>query len=187
MNYNWMVKSPPRPPTEVDKLFEDVGKVTRAQRQLDRITGETELSLEQRRAVAEAQRRAGEVYATLSQSAPLPRASETALSYRARVINDLKKFAPSGWQEVDARELVRGPISVMEKEVYAAAVKRGLDFSYKGNLPPGQLRERVVYDEVGRPTTYFHGAFSDWANAFSSPSVAAVKAVILPNGRKLLP
>jgi hypothetical protein len=66
-----------KPVSDIDQLFRSKARLDSIERELNYQTGERELSIGQRKAVADAQARASEVFATLSESAPTPRPGES--------------------------------------------------------------------------------------------------------------
>jgi hypothetical protein len=144
------------------------------------------LSIVDRAVLEKAIQKATPVYDALSLSPPEPRRDETAWRYRARVVEDLKGH--SIWKKSSPGSIAPGAgFDLIEREVLAAARARGLDPTYRGHVPAGQLRERKVVDQSGRENTVFHGDPADCWRPFCTPSQTAVKQIQTPSGRRLYP
>jgi hypothetical protein len=128
--------------------------------------------------------RAKPVYDALSLPVPEPRADEHSFQYRRRVVEDLKHHSPTWAKSSPGRIPDEGGFAIIEREVLAAAEKRGLDPEY---APGGGLRERKVVDASGNESTVFHGSPADAWAPFCGPMKTAVTEFRTPQGRRLYP
>jgi hypothetical protein len=128
-------------------------------------TNERPLDVEQRRELLNAQRRANDVYSTLSRSPPAPMPNEPPLHYRTRAAVGVQDHSGQ-WRYTNLYNLARGSptaFSVAESEIFAAATKNGLDPLDRWRSDSSvRLRERVETQSDGTKISTFHG----------SPSVA---------------
>jgi hypothetical protein len=174
----------------IDQLLDAGERINHAESRVNHATRERPLSVEERRDVAEAVRRAAPVYAALSKSAPAPGANEPRLPYRVRVCTDLQRYSDR-WAAANLAAVARSSpdaFAAAETEILADATARGLDWSYSG-LPGGGLRERKFTDAAGQPSSVFHGSAADTWAPFMSPARVAIKRFWepFPSRRTLYP
>jgi hypothetical protein len=178
------------PRTERERLLDEGERIDRAEAYFNAATRERPLTLEERRDVAAAQRRAEPVYAALSRSRPLPGANEPRLPYAVRVAQDLQKHSDR-WATANLVRVARSSpdaFAAAAAEILADATRRGLDWSYSG-LPNGGLRERHVTDAAGQSSSVFHGNPADAWAPFTSPARATIKRFWepFPSRRQIYP
>jgi hypothetical protein len=158
-----------------EALYEEQSRVDRIERQLDEREGA--LTAAQRTELAAIKKRAAPVFAAVTHSVPNP--ADKPIVYRVKLATMLQRHAKgSDWARTDLANLARGSPAAfanVEDEIYKTAYKNGLDPSYRGDAPRGQLRERIEVDQAGRETTVFHGDIRSWIDMFTTPVVAAVE------------
>lgn len=117
-------------------------------------------------AMCDVQARADEVYSALGQrSAPRFLDGEDSLSYRRRLVRDLKKHSPD-WKDVNIHAIAdESAFSVMERRVYADA----LDVARSPvTAEPGTLRS-VTRRSGGHEITEYVGEPKTWMDSFAGP------------------
>jgi hypothetical protein len=143
---------------ELNARIERAAEVqARAQARLDREIGEREVARAERR--RELQVAAVERFEPHGLSPPLPRADESAVAYRRRVLKAEQKALAPG----DPYSLLRQPnlsreelpaLDVLEPRVHAAFAKAASD---PNTVPLGELREIKSEDAAGAKVSTFIG------------------------------
>jgi ADP-ribose pyrophosphatase YjhB (NUDIX family)/flagellar biosynthesis GTPase FlhF len=112
----------------------------------------TELSDEERNEVADAQVKADSVFSCFGKRAPVPLSGEKPLSYRRRLMTQLKEHSPD-FKTVDLSSIADSALlGFAEKQIYADAQK-----SASLSVGPGMLREIKRADATGRQISTFEG------------------------------
>jgi hypothetical protein len=155
-----------RPPSSMRSQYEQLVTAERAldrrQAELDHKSSERPLDQQQRADLLNAQRKASEVYQTLSRSEPAPLPNEPALHYRVRAAVGVQDHSPQ-WRYTNLYNLARSSPSAFtnaETEIFEQATKDGLDPTDAWRPDSNtRLRERIVPGHNGAPpTSTFHGS-----------------------------
>lgn len=94
---------------------------------------------------------------------PMERESETA--YRRRLAEALQQHAPN-CKDFNIRHSTGSAFDVLEKQIKADAQREAL---HPTQIPDGELRERVSYDQAGRPSYTYYGSPRAWLDNFATP------------------
>jgi hypothetical protein len=94
-------------------LMDAEARVNRAEIELDHKRGEHPLDRQQRSDLLNAQRKATEVFHTLSLGTPSPQPNEHPVAFRVRVASQLKDHSPE-WRYTDLYRLARGSPSAFQ-------------------------------------------------------------------------
>ena len=94
---------------------------------------------------------------------PMERESETA--YRRRLAEALQQHAPN-CKDFDIRHSTGSAFDVLENQIKSDAQKEAL---HPTQIPEGTLKERVTYDQAGRPSYSYFGSPRVWMDTFAPP------------------
>ena len=94
---------------------------------------------------------------------PLERESEPA--YRRRLAEALQQHAPN-CKDFNIRHSTGTAFDVLERQIKADAQKEAL---HPTQIPEGTLKERISYDQAGRPSYTYYGSPRAWMDHFAPP------------------
>ena len=94
---------------------------------------------------------------------PMERESETA--YRRRLAEALQQHAPN-CKDFNIRHSTGSAFDVLEKQIKTDAQKEA---DHPTQIPDGTLKERVTYDQAGRPSYSYFGSPRVWMDTFAPP------------------
>jgi hypothetical protein len=94
---------------------------------------------------------------------PMERESETA--YRRRLAEALQQHAPN-CKDFNVRHSTGTAFDVLERQIKADAQKEAL---HPTQIPDGELKEVVNYDQAGRPSYTYFGSPRAWMDNFATP------------------
>jgi hypothetical protein len=94
---------------------------------------------------------------------PMERESETA--YRRRLAEGLQQHAPN-CKDFNIRHSTGSAFDVLEKQIKADAEREA---EHPTQIPEGTLKERVTYDQAGRPSYSYYGSPRVWMDTFATP------------------
>ena len=94
---------------------------------------------------------------------PMERESETA--YRSRLAEALQQHAPN-CKDFNIRHSTGSAFDVLEKQIKTDAQKEA---DHPTQIPDGTLKERVTYDQAGRPSYSYFGSPRVWMDTFAPP------------------
>lgn len=123
----------------------------------------TELSYEEKDALAEARSRADGVYAAVGSRVPEPLHGEKPLAYRKRLANGLKKFSEK-FKEAEVSGLTGTVFEKIEETIYADALHASRTSAVAG---PGVLRAHE-FNRGPLHFTEYHGDNLSWMAPFMS-------------------
>ena len=113
--------------------------------------------------------RANRIFAMMNQECPPPFTDEGGMTYRKRVLNDLKHFSPR-FKDINLLAIADADtFRAIEDQVYAdadQAVRNPQTWAGKGD----DLREVTEVDESGRKIKSFYGEPRAWMSYFSTPA-----------------
>jgi hypothetical protein len=147
---------------EYERLLQAEAALDRRQAALDHKRGERVLDERQRAELLSAQRKATQVYSTLSRSPPAPYPNEAPIYYRVRAAVGVQDHSAQ-CRYTNLFRLARSSPSAFanaEQEIFEQATKNGLDptDSWRPDANT-RLRERIVAGQNGAPpTSTFHGS-----------------------------
>jgi hypothetical protein len=99
---------------------------------------------------------------------PMERESETA--YRRRLAEGLQQHAPN-CKDFNIRHSTGSAFDVLEKQIKADAEREA---ERPTQIPEGTLKERVTYDQSGRPSYTYYGSPRVWMDTFATPKKVLV-------------
>jgi hypothetical protein len=102
--------------------------------------------------------------------APPPMERESNTAYRRRMAEGLQRHAPN-CSDFNIRHSTGTAFDVLEKQIKADAQREALRPT---QIPEGELKERVSYDQAGRPTYSYFGSPRAWMDQFASPKKMSV-------------
>jgi hypothetical protein len=161
-----------------DALLTAERALDRRESALDHITSERPLDQQQRAELLAAHRKASEVYQTLSRSPPAILPNEPPIYYRVRAAVGVQDHSAQ-WRYTNLFRLARASPSAFanaESQIYEQATARGLDPSYRGHVPEGQLRERIEIQPDGTRISTFHGDIANCLAPLTGRHQLSVKA-----------
>jgi hypothetical protein len=94
---------------------------------------------------------------------PLERENETA--YRRGLAEAPQQHAPK-CQDFNVRHSTGTAFDVLEKQIKADVQREA---AHPTQIPEGTLKERVSYDQAGRPTYTYFGSPKAWLANFTHP------------------
>ena len=95
--------------------------------------------------------------------APPPMERESDTAYRRRLAEALQQHAPN-CKDFNIRHSTGSAFDVLEKQIKADAQREA---SHPTQIPDGELRERVSYDQAGRPSYSYFGSPRAWMDQFN--------------------
>jgi hypothetical protein len=147
--------------SQYEGLMQAEQQVNRREVALNHKLHERPLDQSERAELLSHQRRAAEVYQTLSLSPPAPHPNEPPFVYRVRLAHTLKDHSPQ-WRYTNIYRIAEKQptvfTNVIEQEIFNAAREHGFDplDSWRADAHL-KLRERIAVDENGARTSVFHG------------------------------
>ena len=102
---------------------------------------------------------------------PMERESETA--YRRRLAEALQQHAP-GCKDFNIRHSTGSAFDVLERQIKADAQREA---DHPTQIPEGTLKERVTYDQAGRPSYSYFGSPRVWMDTFAPPKKQLVSII----------
>jgi hypothetical protein len=94
---------------------------------------------------------------------PMERESETA--YRRRLAEALQQHAPN-CKDFNIRHSTGSAFEVLERQIKSDAQREA---HRPTQIPEGELRERVSYDQANRPSYTYYGSPRAWLDQFAAP------------------
>jgi hypothetical protein len=116
-------------------------------------------------------------HATLSpfkRAAPPPLQGEQLDQYERRLTYEVQKVAPN-FKDINLYDAKGDAFKLLKKQVYADARQEA---HHPTQIPDGELREVVNYDQAGRPSYTFHGSPSAWMKNFEPDDKRYVKSIL---------
>lgn len=112
------------------------------------------------------QARAHEVLRTFQRDAPPPLQNERLDQYERRLTYEVQKYAPN-YKDINLYQAEGDAYRLLKKQVYADAQQEA---RHPTNIPDGELREVVSYDQAGRPSYSYFGKPRVWMSEFAFPA-----------------
>ena len=97
--------------------------------------------------------------------APPPMERENETAYRRRLAEALQQHAPN-CKDFNIRHSTGSAFDVLEKQIKADAQREA---DHPTQIPEGTLKERVSYDQAGRPSYSYFGSPRVWMDHFAPP------------------
>jgi len=119
---------------------------------------------EERNEISRHRARADSVLQMFGDSAHQPLSGESATEYRTRLLNTVKRRAPS-YKEMDVSGLRADAFDLIEASIYADAEKHA---KVEANKQSDRLTARTYSDSAGRVCKEYFGNPLAWMNQFSS-------------------
>lgn len=119
-----------------------------------------------RRALADAQARADDVFQAYGDAAPRFLDGEMLIDYRKRLAAKLQGNS-NRWAGIPLADLPEAAFAPIETQIYADAAVAAKSPT---GIPEGTLRPITRTDSTGRRITEYHGTPGAWMSAFKSPS-----------------
>lgn len=128
----------------------------------------TPISDEEKNEISKARARADAVLEMYGEKASQPNYNESSLSFRTRLVNGIKKLAPT-FQNLSLDGLKDAAFDLVEGQIYLDAEKNAENVARNTK---GRLIKRTYKDEVGREITKFEGDPKEWLGFFTKPSIS---------------
>jgi len=118
---------------------------------------------------AQTRARANKIFSLMNQECPPPFSDEAGLTYRRRILQDLKHLSPT-FKDINLHAIADADaFRAVETQIYAdadRAARNPATWAGGGDT----LREVVELDEAGRKIKSFYGEPRMWMDYFSTPA-----------------
>jgi hypothetical protein len=136
-------------------------------------------SAEREKNLWEAKAKLDEVLTPFNRAAPRSFTDESHDLYRRRTLPIVQQYAPN-YQNVKVDDARGSAFDLLERQIYDDARQEA-----KRQIPEGQLKEIVSYDQAGRPSYSYFGSPKTWMNDFAAPKKNVVSIMDGRNFQKV--